>query len=292
MRKYSINENYTAIQGQQIFNIAKPFINDTISVFVNGILQVLGEDKDYLTVQDTGKVIFNAPLQEGDLVSVISNVASKRINLEIVSPGRADKPNALYKKYGTVNRFKFNNKYEVNICLRKEMYQWHFISKLNPFFTTVRKIWEDIGEFIEGFTDEYIASMIFRNSLEVVALIDELAEQDDPVENVTYEENAETGEIETTYRAVKNWVRFKTEIDLIYARYYGISYRYGSVRKEIGDIAIQKDTKLPYIDNLLDRLEDQYKEADDVIRGINTIVSAVKGITDYKYDDWARETNF
>ena len=59
MRKYSINENYVASNGQQVFNIEKPFVNDTISVFVNGILQILGEDKDYLTVQDTSKIIFN-----------------------------------------------------------------------------------------------------------------------------------------------------------------------------------------------------------------------------------------
>ena len=84
MRKYSVNENYVASNEQQVFNIEKPFVNDTISVFVNGVLQVLGEDKDYLTVQDTGKVIFNKPLLEGDIVSVISTVASNKINLEIL----------------------------------------------------------------------------------------------------------------------------------------------------------------------------------------------------------------
>lgn len=291
MRKYSINENYTATEGQQVFVIEKPFINDTISVFVNGLLQNLGEDRDYLTVQDTGKVIFNRPLSEGDIVSVISNVASNKINLEIVSSGRADKPNALYKKYGTVKRLKENNKYEVHICLGKELFSWTFVSKLTPLFVSSKKIWEDIGEFIEGFTEEYINSMLYRNSVEVVELIDELANQDDAVENVTYEVDAD-GNYTTNYRAVKNWVRYKTEIDLIYARYYGISYRYGSIRKEVGDISIQKDTKLPYIDNLLDRVKDQWDEADAAIRGVNVVASAVKAGTNYSYDDWTRETNF
>lgn len=291
MRKYSINENYTATEGQQVFVIEKPFINDTISVFVNGLLQNLGEDKDYLTVQDTGKVIFNHPLSEGDIVSIISNIASNKINLEVVSSGRADKPNALYKKYGTVKRLKENNKYEVHICLNKEIFSWTFVSKLNPLFVSSKKIWEDIGEFIEGFTEEYINSMLYRNSVEVMELIDELANQDDAVENVTYEVDAD-GNYTTSYRAVKNWVRYKTEIDLIYARYYGISYRYGSIRKEVGDISIQKDTKLPYIDNLLDRVKDQWDEADAIIRGVNVVASAVKAGTNYSYDDWARETNF
>lgn len=291
MKKYSINEKYIATEGQQVFVIEKPFINDTISVFVNGTLQILGEQKDYLTVQDTGKVIFNEPLNEGDIVSVISNIASNKINLEIVSPGRADKPNALYKKYGTVKRLKENNKYEVHICLGKEIYKWNFVSKLNPLFVSSKKIWEDIGEFIEGFTEEYINSMLYRNSVEAIELIDELANADEAIENVTYEKD-EDGNYITNSRAIKNWVRYKTEIDLVMARYFGISYRYGSVRKEVGDIAIEKSTKLPYIDNLLDRLKDQFEEADNTIRGINIVASGVKAITNYKYDDWARETNF
>lgn len=291
MRKYSVNENYVASNRQQVFNIEKPFVNDTISVFVNGILQILGEDKDYLTVQDTGKVIFNNPLSEGDIVSVISTVASKKINLEIISPGKADKPNALYKKYGTVKRFKPNNVYEVQLCLDKDIIKWNFISHLNPLFVSSKKIWEDIGEFIEGFTERYINSMIYRNSVEVIELIDELANQEEAIENVTYEIN-EDGDYTTTYRAVKNWVKFKTEIELVMARYYGISYRYGSIRKEIGDISIEKSTKLPYIDNLLDRLKDQFEEADKVIRGLNIVASAVKANDNYSYEDWERTTNF
>ena len=291
MRQYSINETYTATQDQTVFNVEKPFVNDTISVFVNGILQSLGASKDYLTVQDTGKVIFNAPLNAGDTVSVISTVASNRLSLEIVSAGRADKPNALYKKYGTVNRLKPNNKYEVQICIDKDVFKWGYISKLNPLFVQPKKIWEDIGEFIEGFTDEYIASMIYRNSVEVVELIDELANADDAVENVTYDVDSD-GMYSTTFRAVMNWVKFKTEIDLIYARYFGISYRYGTIEKEVGDIKIRQETKLPYISNLLERLKDQFKEADQVIKGLNIVVSTVKATTTYKYDDWARETNF
>lgn len=291
MKKYSINENYISKRSQQSFSIEKPFINDTISVFVNGNLQILGEDKDYLTVPDTGKVIFHNPLNEGDVVSVITNVASNKINLEIVSNGKADKPNSLYKKYGTVNRFKMNNKYEVQICIDKELFKWNFISKLSPMFVSSKKIWEDIGEFIEGFTEEYINSMIYRYSKEVIELIDELANQEDAIENVTYTSD-DDGNYTASNRAVSNWVRLQTEIALIYARYYGISYRYGSVKKQVGDILIEKSTKLPYIDNLLKRLEDQLEEADNVIRGINVVAYGVKAITQYKYDDWARETNF
>jgi hypothetical protein len=49
---------------------------------------------------------------------------------------------------------------------------------------------------------------------------------------------------------------------------------------------------LPYIDNLLDGLKDQFQEADNAIRGINIVASGVKAINNYSYEDWARETNF
>lgn len=291
MRKYFVNETYTASQGQQVFNVEKPFINDAISVFVNGVLQTFGEDKDYVTSQDSGRIIFQNPLEVGDTVSVVSNVTSQRLNLEVISPGRADKPSALYKKYGTVNRLKLNNKYEVCICVGKEVFRWNFVTKLSPFFSSVKKILEDIGEFIEGDTEEYITSMLYRNSVEVIALIDELANQEDPVENVTYEVDSD-GNYTGSHSAIKDWVRYKTEIELIYARYYGISLRYGSIKKSLGDIDIERSVKLPYIDQLLARIKDLWEDADNKIRGINVVAYGVKGITNYKYDDWARTTNF
>ncbi len=289
MKRYFINETYTASAGQQVFNIEKPFINDAISVFLNGQLQTFGSDKDYVTSQDTGRVVFRCPLQAGDTVAVVSNIMSRRLNLEVISPGKADKPNALYKKYGTVERLKSNNKYEVCICVGQELFRWNFSTKLNPMFSSTKKVWEDIGEFIEGFTDEYISSMLYRNSVAVLELVDELKEED--IENVTYQLNGD-GEYTWSHSAPKDWVRYKTEIDLIMARYYGISLRYGDQKKSVGDISIEKSIKLPYLDDLLGRLKNNWKEADDKIRGVNVVAYGVKGIDDYVYDDWARTTNF
>ncbi len=289
MKKYMINETYTASQNQHVFSVEKPFINDFISVFVNGALQTFGEDHDYITSPDTGRISFLYPLDAGDTVSIVSKIVSKRLNLEVISPGRADKPNALYKKYGTVERLKSNNKYEVCISIGKdEPVQWHFTTKLSPLFSSAKKIWEDIGEFIEGYTDEYINSMIYRNSVAVLELVDELAEED--IQNVTYE--FANNEYKWSSTAPKDWVRYKTEMDLVMARYYGISYRYGTQRKEIGDLSIEKSVKLPYIDNLLNGLKANWKEADDKIRGVNVVAYGVKGIDNYTYDDWARTTNF
>jgi len=285
---YSIKENYIAKEGQQIFSMNKPFIQDSINVYVNGALQTFGVDADYVTIPDNGRVIFNVGLIEGDIVALVTH--QELNNAKIISYGRRDDANALYKRYASVEKLKFNNRYKVRIKLKNQEINWQFTTKLTPLFCTNQKIREDIGEFIQGFTDEYILSMIHRNSWEIVKRINEALEDDDASENMRLEDaiapNPDNNEYESPNRSVSKWVRIKTEIDLIYARYYGISYNYGSVRKTIGDISIEKATKLPYIDELLKRLNKDLAAAEEAIfGGINFIGSAIKGSINYQYSE-------
>ena len=259
-------------------------LDNVTSIFVNGELKQIEEDYSI----ENGRVVFNDILNDTDKVKLIYNIET---NNNLISP-KKNVNKSILSKYDSNERLVSNNKYTVNICIDKENFTWSFNTKQDPMFTSSKRILEDIGEFIEGFTEEYINDKIYENSLAVIDLIDELANQEDAVENVTYEKD-ENGFYTTKYKAVNNWVRYKTDIDLTLARYFGISYRYGSVKKEIGDINIEKSVKLPYIDNLLDMLKKQFELADDAIRGAkNTVLGAVKGGSKYKYDDWNRETTW
>lgn len=285
---YSIKENYIAKKDQQIFIMNKPFIKDSINVYLNGALQSFGDNADYITLPDNGKIIFNRKISEGDIVSIISN--NEVENIQVVSFGKRDTTNALYKKYTSVQKLNFNNRYKIHIKVNDKDIDWQFVTKLTPMFCTVKKIQEDIGEFIQGFTEEYIMSIIHRNSWEIINRINEALEDDDASENMTIENtitpDTDTNEYTSPNRTVSKWVRIKTEIDLIYARYYGISYNYGSVTKTIGDITIEKSTKLPYIDELLKRLNNDLENTEEAIfGGINFIGSAVKGSTNYQYSE-------
>ena len=285
---YSIKENYIAKKGQQIFIMDKPFVKGSINVYLNGALQTFGDNADYVTLPDNGKIIFNREIVEGDIVSVISNKEVE--NIQVMSFGRKDTVNALYKKYTSIQKLNFNNRYKIHIKVNDKDIDWQFTTKLTPMFTTVKKIQEDIGEFIQGFTEEYIMSVIHRNSWEIVNRINETLESDTASENMVIEDSinpdTQTNEYTSPNRTVSRWVRIKTEIDLIYARYYGISYNYGSVTKTIGDITIQKSTKLPYIDELLKRLNKDLEGAEEgIFGGINFIGSAVKGSTNYQYSE-------
>jgi hypothetical protein len=280
MKQYSISVHKTSntnkiIPDHDLENLVSIFVNDEIAT----------EDEDYF-IKDN-KIVFNRELNDSDDIKMNYSYDT---NKNIISKGKINK-NSILSRFDSNIKLNENNKYRIGIVIDKELYEWEFNSKQNPMFSTARQTLEDIGEFIEGFTEEYINNKIYDNSLAVIDLIDELASLDTPVENVTYEKD-EDGFYTTTYKAVKNWVRYKTDIDLTLARYFGISYHYGSEMKEIGDIKIEKSTKLPYIDNLLDFLKKQWDEADKVIRGTNVVSSAVKAGTKYKYDDWDRDTTW
>lgn len=279
MKQYSVTESKTIKNSR----ISSDYGLDNItSIFLDG--ELLTADEDYLVKNN--RVVF-ADLPDDSNLTVIHNIDTTKT---LINPGKSSS-NSILTRFNSDIKLNENNKYRVGIAIDKDIYKWEFNSRQNPMFTTAKKIYEDIGEFIDGFTEEYINAKIYDNSLAVIDLIDSLAAQETPVENVTYEQD-EDGFYTTKYKAVNNWVRYKTDIDLTLARYFGISYHYGSELKNIGDIKIEKTTKLPYIDNLLDMLRKQWDEADKVIRGTNVVASAIKAGTKYKYDDWDRDTTW
>ena len=276
MKEYSVTEQ-RIVKNKQEFTLEQ---NSKVnSVLLNGVL--LEKDKNYSIKNDI--ISFTKPLNENDEVIFHNTVNT---NKRLISPGKLS--NSLYSRFTHNPTLNENNKYTVNIAIDKEDYSWQFNSKMNPMFTTSKRIYEDIGEFIEGFTEEYINSMIYNNSMELISVLDEL--QEEAVTNVTYSQDND-GIYTVSNRMGNNWVRYKTDIDLVLARYFGISYRYGTQSKEIGDIKITKETKLPYIDNLLDALKKNFKEADDYIRGGFAVTTVVKA-ENTTYDNWARTTTW
>lgn len=279
MKQYSVTESKTVKNNKISSNYG---IDNITSIFLDG--ELLTADEDYLVKNN--RVVF-ADLPDDSNLTVIHNIDTTKT---LINPGKSSS-NSILTRFNSDLKLNENNKYRIGIAIDKDIYEWEFNSRQNPMFTTAKKIYEDIGEFIDGFTEEYINAKIYDNSVAVIDLIDTLAAQETPVENVTYEQDAD-GFYTTKYKAVNNWVRYKTDIDLTLARYFGISYHYGSELKNIGDIKIEKATKLPYIDNLLDMLRKQWDEADKVIRGTNVVASAIKAGTRYKYDDWNRDTTW
>jgi hypothetical protein len=283
-----------------LFKIGVPYSSsDKISVLLNNeqasfnIEQVNETDEEGNITNTYEAVRVSNPLTQNDLLNVL--ITKESNTLSVLTSANVNKPNTLFNKYqpkDATGKLLQNNRYLIHLNIDGEIIESSFRTKPNPMFATVKQIREDIGEFIPDYTDEYIESVIYQKSINVIDLIDTLKNQDDPIENVTYDTEAGTGTYTTSDKAVKNWVRYATDIQLIYAKYFGISYNYGSIKKTIGDITIERNTKLPYIDQLLDWLKKAFDEADAIIRGINVVASFVKAKTKYSYEDWERTTNF
>ena len=292
MQSYIIKENFIASELQQEFKLRKPFIQGSINIYINEALQSFGSEADYTTIPDEGIVVFTKALNVDDRVLI----ESKEDTTKVLSYGKRDTLSAVFQRFGSVVKLNFNNRYKVRIVIDNNPIEWNFSSVLTPYWTTVKKIQEDIGEFIPGFTDEYIVSMIHRNSWELLKRIQEASEASSDGLSETAEESTEANadkEYESKSRAVNNWVRYKTEIDLIYARYFGISFQYGTKEKSIGDIKIRNERKLPYIDNLLEKLNRYLKDAENAIFGsMNIAMSYQKGSTKYDYSSIGRTVNW
>lgn len=292
MQSYIIRENFIVAEPQKEFKLRKPFTEGTINVYVNEALQSFGSEEDYITFPDKGFIVFTRDLNTDDKVTV----ETKEALTKVLSYGKRDTTNAGFQRFNSVSKLNLNNRYKVHIVIDNNPIDWSFSTILSPYWTTVKKIQEDIGEFIPGFTDEYIASMIHRNSLELLHRIQEADEANSEGLNEGAVDSTiinTDGEYESKSRLVNNWVRYKTEIDLIYARYFGISFQYGTKEKSIGDIKIRNERKLPYIDNLLAKLNGYLKDAENAIFGsMNFAATFQKGSVKYDYSTIGRTINW
>lgn len=244
---------------------------------------------DY-TFDENNNIILNEPTDNISEVNVYKKIDTLN-STSIIFPGKANKSNSLFNRYSDTNNLLINNKYKLHVLIDDVSIDSVFNSKLSPMVIQTSLIFKEIGEFIEGYTDQDVSERIYNYSKELIDLIDELANQEDPVTNITYTVDKDGNYTFSNKTVAKNYVLAKTAIDLIYSRYFGISLRYGSIKKQIGDIDVERTTKLPYVDTLLGRYQKMLEDAESIIKGKTIAVSAVRAGTN-TYDDWARKTTF
>lgn len=270
-------------------SIISPYLGigqGNLSVFLNG-----ETFEDYTLNEEERTMNLNEPASSYSELNIFNSIEAQN-NAVIVSKSKNDTPNAIFKKYSEENLLKKNNKYIFNVKIDNEDITSVFYSAVSPLLTTVKIIRSEIGEFIPDYTDQQIIDVIYNNSIDLIAKLDEIAQSEDEEDKtVTYEVDEDGNYTFSNPRAIKQYMIAKTCIDLIYSKYFGISYNYGSIKKNIGDIDIEKSVKLPYIDNLLSKYKKMLEDALKVIDGYDVAVTAVRA-GDNKYESWERETTF
>lgn len=233
-------------------------ISDNYKVYLNGTLKL--KDKQYFVEDNV--IYFNDNLEAGTQIVIEHNMED---NIKIVTKNPYAK--SIYKIFNKDAKFKNNETYTFNINIKGKDYQTTFKTKYSPFYTTAKKIRMDTGDLLTLVEDDIINSIIYQNSKEV--------------DEIIAKNELELGDTIPTY--VRNYVRYKTDIDLCYAAYLSISGRYGKQKKELNDLVIESTVNLPDLEEMLKRFKDLLKRAEEELQGEVSYVEAFVKAGDTSY---------
>lgn len=255
MNKYFINDRFVFNGEDTVFKLSAPFISGSLVVHINGELL----DTDLFVQEDSLHIEIKKELELGDVITVTSTYTSANITTKVVSAS-PNNPNVLFRKYGTDVKLKNNHRYTLNVCVDGEMFSTSFVSKCDPMMSTIKKIRLDTGDLLENVSDEKIYTALYLNSKECLEMIED---DDSPYDS---EEDSKS--------IPKNWVRYKTDLDLTYATYLSLSGKKGSIVKKLGGtIDIQKKVDLPILKDMLSRFQEKFKLADEALHSSSVAVA-------------------
>lgn len=142
------------------------------------------------------------------------------------------------QRYGTEIRLLENQLYTVTLTVRGQQKVVSFTSRYNPLFSTVRVIRSDFRDLFSAYTDDDINRVIHDNS----KLAIEIANPElDLNEEIPY--------------YVRQYVRYKTELDLVTDLFLTLTSQSGQADKQLGDLRVMKQVQLPKLQDILKVLE-------------------------------------
>lgn len=254
MNKPIMYERFVAESGQTEINLTQRYLPNTqsIQVFVNGMFI---DPNDYEEASDR-KIIFKQELVEGCII-IVDHVKKLTPGIRL---GTGDivgsKATSMFKRYDGELHLESNMKYTISLNILGQDLEYTFVSAYSPFYTTLKMIKVDLGRALDGVQEDTINHAIWQNSIAVEELVEEKGAID---------LKDKTGK---PARAVTEWVRYKTDLDLLNIAYLSIATNAGSVDKTLGEMRITKSVKIPYLDDLLDYYQKKLDDVEDKIAGI------------------------
>lgn len=236
-----------------------------IAVYYNGVLLM---DSQYDEVDKNTIVLAFDPF-EGDTVTVLYTLSfSAHIgsdNGDVVG----DRTSSMFKRHGEGKYLLNNQKYTLEFVMNGEKNVYTFSSAYSPMYCSAKMILTDLFDVFEHVDIDDINFHIWQNS--TIAL------------NKT---TLEWKDNEPIPDAIKKWVRYQTEIDLINALYINLSVNSGTIQKTVGSISMSKTVSIPYIDMLLKELKKKLADAErDMVESKTGYATRKSGGTDYPITD-------
>jgi hypothetical protein len=102
-----------------------------------------------------------------------------------------------------------------------------------------------------------------------------------------YYSNADEIDLKEIPYYAKQWVRYKTELDLLDAVYRAIASKQGRERKKLGNMEIERQYTLPYLSDLKKGIKEKLVPFERLLTGRKVIAKATKkaGSTTYPLSD-------
>lgn len=214
-------------------------------VYWEGILCTPGNN--YIESSNSS-ITFKEKLEEGDTVIIASSNLNTGPNVQIIGT----KHNAIFKQYNNEINLMYNQEYTLEFNLLDEAHKVKFTSQYSPLYSTSKIIRSDLMDIIEDIKDDSINFTIWQNSIMAQEISTEDISEDVP------------------YYA-KQYVRYKSERDLIYAVYLAISGKAGSVSKRLGSMEVSKSIKIPFLRDMLDELKGKIEPFEKQLLGIKVV---------------------
>ena len=257
---------YFVEDGQTDVVLDIPYVlGGSLQVFINGMLAVV--EKDYVEV-DPVTIHFLYQLSSTDvIITQQQDVALQNVTVINNSP----RP-SLFKTFGTEQTLLPNQEYTFTLINGEQEFTSKFFTLLDPFYSTVEIIRNDLGPIAEPVADDRIQLLIHNNS--ILSL------------NIASEENmALLEEEEKTPYVFKQFVRYRTELDLVMNMYLYLTGNQGRVSKILGELEIEREMRFSNMDmeQILGDLKKKLAEWEKLLRGYQAktiAASAVRGGVD------------
>lgn len=270
MATFSPQEVYLVEDGQVEITLDSPYVvgSNTVQVYLNGMLSLLG--KDYQEASET-TLKFQYQLSSEDVVIVQRKVDVEGASVSVI--GKAG--SSLYQKYGDKQTLLPNQKYTLTFRYGDQVHETGFSTRIDPLYSTFETINFDLGEIADDIPMERILFLIFQNSI--------------LSQNIASEENLELlkTQAKTPY-VFKQFVRYRTELDIMTAVYFALSGRQGIENKILGELTIMRRKEFGMADlrTILADLKNKLREWERKLRGsdkVSPLRSAVRGGTANPY---------
>lgn len=276
MATFSPQEVHIPLDGQTDIKLSHPYEMDkhAISVYLNGMLSPI--NFDYIEL-DQYTIRFKFQLSSEDVVITQQSVWFDDKVVSVIG----EKDAGLFSKYGAGKRLLENQKYTAIFKYADQTFTTSFFTKMSPMFSSVSVIKSDMADAFDSFDINQLMMQIYLNSVLALNIAGETQ-----LEEIN---TAMTAKTQLPYYA-KQFVRYRTELDMMTALWMSLSKSSGtSEKKTLGELSVERRNSFLGTQNIepfLSDLKEKSKTWEKLLRGGTTsspMATAVRGGSSYAY---------